>query len=248
MKERLTNQIFVNEDDYQDKYRFDICRSIEELNKLPLEFYVSGGVICQFFFEDHSRYVKDIDIVTKRNLKEVESSFRKHLNVVTFIISPISDVYFVEAFTCLIEIDGKITQIDGMRVDFFDEIKPEIYKVNELVFKGVPIEYLLATKILAVTSKVERPFKHLVDAYSASLIDPSLIDKQEIKKYMVIYNNNENKLRKTLNRPNNNLNFFIDKDKTFSGSIILTTLQARYNISKETMIEEVNKWLSTFKN
>ena len=65
---------------------------------------------------------------------------------------------------------------------------------------------------------------------------------------MVIYNNNENKLRKTLNRPNNNLNFFIDKDKTFSGSIILTTLQARYNISKETMIEEVNKWLSTFKN
>ena len=45
MEERLTNQILVNKDDYQDEFKFDICRSIEELNKLPFEFYVSVGVI-----------------------------------------------------------------------------------------------------------------------------------------------------------------------------------------------------------
>lgn len=246
MKERLTNQIFVDKNNYLDEYRFDICRTIEELNKLPFDFYVSGGVICQFFFKEHRRYVNDIDIVTKCDLKEVESIFRKHLNVVEFIISPISEPYFVETFMTLIEIDGKISQIDGMKVNFFDEIKPEIYKVNDISFKGVPIEYLVATKILAVTSEVERPFKHLVDTYTISLIETPPINKQQIKKYLVIINDNENKARKMLNKPTHCLSYSIKENKTFGGSEILTTLQAGYNVSKETMIEEVNKWLSSF--
>ena len=246
MKERLTNQIFVNKDDYQDKYRFDVCRSIEELNKLPFEFYVSGGVICQFFLKEHSRYTKDIDIVTKCDLKEVESAFRKRFNVVQFFYTPISNTHFEETFMCLIEIDGKITQIDGMRVEFFDEIKSEMYKVNDISFKGVSLEYLTATKILAVTCKTERPFKHLVDTYTISMIDPTLIDKQEIKKYMIVFNDCENKVRKMFNEQEYVLNFYIEDNKSFSGPEILTTLQARHNVSKETMIEEVNKWLSTF--
>ena len=225
MEERLTNQILVNKNDYQDEFKFDICRSIEELNKLPFEFYVSGGVICKYLLKEHSRYVRDIDIVTKLDLKEVESIFRQHLNVVEFISSPICELFLEETFICLIKVDGKIVQIDGMRVDFFDEINPEIYKVNDNSFKGVPFEYLVATKILAVTSNVERPFKHLVDTYSASLINPSLVDKQEIA-----------------------LSFSIEEEKSFSGSKTLNTLQAGYNVSKETMVEEVNKWLSTLKN
>ena len=63
---------------------------------------------------------------------------------------------------------------------------------------------------------------------------------------MVIYNDNENKIRKSLYKPLNALKLYIEKDKTFSGSEILMTLQAGYNVSKETMIEEVNKWLLTF--
>ena len=246
MKERLTYQIFVSEDDYQNKFKFDICRVIKELNKLPFDFYISGGVIYQFFFKEHARYVKDIDIVTKWDLKEVESIFRQHFNVIEFIISPLSPLLFVESFIVLIEIDGKIIQIDGMKVNFFDEIKPEIYKINDVSFKGVPIEYLVATKILAVTSKVERPFRHLVDVYTASMNEDSLIDKEQIKKYMIIFNDNENKVRKMLKKPKHNLSFSITEDKTFSGPEILPTLQARYNVSKETMIEEVNKWLLTF--
>ena len=246
MKERLTNQIFVDKDNYQDEYRFDICRTIEELNKLPFDFYVSGGVICQFFLKEHSRYVSDIDVIFKCDLKEVESIFRKYFNVVEFIISPISEPYFVETFMALIEIDGKISQIDGTKANFFDEIEPEIYKVNDLSFKGVPIEYLAAIKILAITSEVKRPYKHLVDIYTISSIEDSLINKEQIKKYMVIFNDNENKVRKMLNEPKHCLNFSIKEDKTFSGSEILATLQAGYNVSKETMIEEVNKWLSSF--
>ena len=248
MKERLTNQLFVDKDNYQDEYRFDICRTIEELNKLPFGFYVSGGVICQFYFKDHRRYVNDIDIVTKCELKEVESIFRKYLDVVEFVISPISisSPYFIETFIALININGNISQIDGMKVNFFDEIEPEIYKINDISFKGVPIEYLIATKILAVTSEVERPFKHLVDTYTISSIEDSLISKQQIKKYLNIINDNENKVREMLKMPMNCLSYYIKENKTFSGPEILTTLQAGYNVSKETMIEEVNKWLSTF--
>ena len=246
MKERLTNQIFVSEDNYQNQFKFDICRVIKELNALPFDFYISGGVICKYFLKERSRYVRDIDIVTKRDLKEVESIFRQHLNVVEFISSPITELFLEETFICLIEVDGKIVQIDGMRVDFFDEIKPEIYKVNDNSFKGVPFEYLVATKILAVTSKIERPFKHLVDTYSASLIDPSLIDKQEIKRYLEIYNIFENEGRNILKKPEVTIKFSIDEKKKFNGSKILTTLQTGYNVSKETMIEEVNKWLQTF--
>jgi len=244
-KEKLTNKILVNKDDYQDEFKFDICRSIEELNKLPFEYYVSGGVICKYLLKEHSRYVRDIDIVTKRDLKEVESIFRQHLNVIEFISSPITELFLEETFICLIKIDGKIVQIDGMRVDFFDEIKPEIYKVNNNSFKGVPFEYLVATKILAVTSNVERPFKHLVDTYSASLISPSLVDKQEIKKYLLIISDSENKAREVLKKQEIALSFSIKKEKSFSGSKTLNTLQAGHNVSKETMIEEVNKWLLT---
>ena len=247
MEGRLTNQILVNNDDYQDEFKFDICRSIEELNKLPFDFYVSGGVICKYLLKEHSRYVRDIDIVTKRDLKEVESIFRQHLNVVEFISSSITELFLEETFICLIKVDGKIVQIDGMKVDFFDEIKPEIYKVNDNSFKGVPFEYLVATKILAVTSNVERPFKHLVDTYSASLISPSLVDKQEIKKYMLIINDSENKARKMLKKQEIALNFSIEKEKNFSGSKTLNTLQAGYNVSRETMVEKVNKWLLTFR-
>ncbi len=111
-------------------------------------------------------------------MKEVESIFRKYLNVVEFIISPISESFFEETFITLIEIDGKISQIDGMKVNYFDEIKPEIYKVNDLSFKGVHIEYLAATKILAVTSELKMPYKHLVDTYTISSIETSLINKR----------------------------------------------------------------------
>ena len=246
MKDRLNNQIFVDKNVYQDEYRFDVCRTIEELNKLPFDFYVSGGVICRFFSKDHFRYVDDIDIVTKCDLTEVESIFRKHFNVVEFIISPISEPCFVETFMALIEIDGKISQIDGMKVTIFDEIKPETYKLNDISFKGVPIEYLAATKILAVTSEFKRPFKHLVDTYTISSLADSLINKQQVKKYLIIISDNENKVRKTLNKPKHCLNYSIKEDKTFSGPEILTTLQAGYNLSKEAMIEEVNKWLLSF--
>ena len=246
MKERLTNQIFVKEGEYQNEFKFDICRIIEELNKLPIDFYVSGGVICKYLLKEHSRYVRDIDIVTKRDLKDVESIFRQYLNVVEFIVNPITELFLEETFICLIKVDGKIVQIDGMRVDFFDEIKPEIYKVNDNSFKGVPFEYLVATKILAITSNTERPFKHLVDTYSASLIVHSLVDKQEIKKYMLIINDSENKARKMLKKQEIALSFSIEKEKSFSGSKTLSTLQAGYNVSKETMVEEVNKWLLSF--
>ncbi len=94
-------------------------------------------------------------------------------------------------------------------VYFFDEIKPEIYKVNDISFKGVPIEYLAATKILAVTSEVERPFKHLADTYTISSIETLLINKQQIKKYLDIINDNENKVRKTLNTPTHCLSYSI---------------------------------------
>ena len=246
MKEKYTNQIFVNKEDYQNEFKFDICWVIEELNKLPFDFYISGGVIYKFFFKEHARFVKDIDIVTKCDLKEVESAFRKHFNVVKFQSAPISYLYFLETFMCLIDVNGKIVQIDGIRLDFFNEIKHFIYKINDLSFKGVSIEYLISTKIDAVTNETENPFKHLVDTYTASLADSSFIDKKEIKRYLVILNTQNNKVRKEFKKSEIPIKFNIEHNKIFTGPEFLPTLQAGYNVSKETMIEEVNKWLLTF--
>lgn len=246
MKETSNTQLFISEDNCQNQFKYDVCRIIEELNKLPFDFYISGGVIGKFFLKDHSRYIRDIDIVTNFDLKEVEMIFRQHLDVDEFIISPFSKVLYAETFICLIKLDGKIIQIDGKKASNFDEIKPEMYKLNDISFKGVPFEYLIATKIHAMISENERPFKHLVDIYSVSKFDQSLIDKQEVKRYLGIYNDYENRDRKLLNKPATKLHLSIDENKRFNGPEILTTLQAGYNVSKETMIEEVNKWLKTF--
>ena len=246
MKETSNTQIFISEDNCQNQFKYDVCRIIEELNKLPFDFYISGGVIGKFFLKEHSRYIRDIDIVTNCDLKEVEMIFRQHLNVDEFIISPFSKVLYAETFICLIKLDGKIIQIDGKKAGNYDEIKPEMYKLNDILFKGVPFEYLIATKIHAMISENERPFKHLVDIYSVSKFDQSLIDKQEVKRYLEIYNDYENRDRKLLNKPAAKLHLSIDENKRFNGPEILTTLQAGYNVSKETMIEEVNKWLKTF--
>ena len=246
MKETSNTQIFISEDNCQNQFKYDVCRIIEDLNKLPFDFYISGGVIGKFFLKEHSRYIRDIDIVTNCDLKEVEMIFRQHLDVDEFIISPFSKVLYAETFICLIKLDGKIIQIDGKKAGNFDEIKPEMYKLNDLSFKGVPFEYLIATKIHAMISENERPFKHLVDIYSVSKLDQSWIDKQEVKRYLEIYNDYENRDRKLLNKPAAKSYLSIDENKRFNGPEILTTLQAGYNVSKETMIEEVNKWLKTF--
>lgn len=246
MKETSNTQIFISEDNCQNQFKYDVCRIIEELNKLPFDFYISGGVIGKFFLKEHSRYIRDIDIVTNCDLKEVEMIFRQHLDVDEFIISPFSKVLYAETFICLIKLDGKIIQIDGKKAGNFDEIKPEMYKLNDISFKGVPFEYLIATKIHAMISDNERPFKHLVDIYSVSKFDQSLIDKQEVKRYLEIYNDYENRDRKLLNKSAAKSHLSIDENKRFNGPEILTTLQAGYNVSKETMIEEVNKWLKTF--
>ena len=71
MKEKIANQIFVDNSQY--RFDYDICRTIKELNKLPFDFYISGGVIGKFFLKEHARYTKDIDIVTGYDLKEVET-------------------------------------------------------------------------------------------------------------------------------------------------------------------------------
>ena len=59
-------------------------------------------------------------------------------------------------------------------------------------------------------------------------------------------NDSENKAREMLKKQEIVLSFSIKTEKSFSGSKTLNTLQAGYNVSKETMVEEVNKWLSTF--
>lgn len=52
MKETSNTQIFISEDNCQNQFKYDVCRIIEELNKLPFDFYISGGVIGKFFLKN----------------------------------------------------------------------------------------------------------------------------------------------------------------------------------------------------
>lgn len=50
---------------------------LEKLNNVNLDFYVVGGLLCQWYLKEHSRYTKDVDMVFYSNPKEVEESLKK---------------------------------------------------------------------------------------------------------------------------------------------------------------------------
>lgn len=219
--------------------------ALARLVTVDFDFLVIGGLICQYYLKDHARYTKDIDIVYDEDREVVEEKLRKVFNVIDFDYKEARVTFFEATFTALVEINGEIASIEGTRMSFFKEIKPESFSYEGISYEGVSPNFMIADKIVSILNELERPYKHLLDIYSFSRIDQTELNKDEIRKYIDLVNNEENENRIKRGIKEYILPKQIPENKVFTGKIITTTLQAKYNITKEVVIEEVNKWLKT---
>ena len=237
---------------------------IDLMQETKIPFYVKGGIISYYHLEYHARETFDIDIIIREN----SDSFYKKLGEVlssckmdfSFFISkyekiPANNRFYYDEFYMKIQIkyldiiDETIT-IDGICSPFFDDIDGTIYKGpkifrEEFGFLGVPLEYVMAEKIIAVTNELKRPYKHLVDVYS--MIQKN-IDVLLLKKYLFIINNSDNEKRKQFNKEEKTNKYHISDDKEFDGSFILAELNAGYNESFEEMKDKINQWFNKYLN
>ena len=220
-----------------------IKEGLSKLVDLDLDFYVAGGFLCQAYLKDHARYTKDIDIIYNESKETVEEKLKQLFGSIDFYYDDERDYFYEPSFTCFANINGEKAQIEGKRIEFFNKVKSVQYEYEGIKFKGVSIEYVLAEKLVSILNELSRPYKHLVDIYSFTQIDQSLLNKEEIMRYMNLINDQENKFRKKAGLKEYKLPHQIPSNKVFSGPVITTTLQSKYNISKEAMIKEVNKWI-----
>ena len=226
-----------------DKVDKSIKDTLDELEKTNLNFKVVGSLLSKPYLKEHVRFTKDIDIIFNDDFNVIEAQLRHIYQNVDFFYEEANKSFYEPSFTCLIRNKGVVTQLEGKRIGFYNEVNTDSYIYEGIEFKGANIEYVIAEKVVSLLNELDRPYKHLVDIYSFSLIDQSLIDKKEINRYIHLINEQENIYRKKIGLEEYKLPNQIPKNKEFTGSIILTTLQAKHNIDKKSMLKEVNKWL-----
>ena len=228
-----------------DKVDPSIKNALEKLVKLDLDFYVCGGLLCQPYLNDHARYTKDIDIIFNDDPKVVEQKLKEVFGQILFDYEDARENFYEPSFTSFVIINNQRSQIEGKRVRYFENIKTVTYSLDGITFKGTSIEYPIAEKLMSLLCELSRPYKHLVDIYSFSQIDQSLIDKKEVIRYMNLINEQENIFRKNIGLKEYILPKEIPQNKAFIGDIIMPTLQSKYNVSKNEMINAVNTYLKS---
>ena len=226
-----------------------------------IPFYVKGGIIQHFYLKEECRPTYDLDIIIPSDsdilIKELEERLNALHDTLSFVVkkyrkNPPHEGYFYETFNAEITIKNGEEDFSKMSIDgiinpsIFNSISPLEYEIPEIIapnltFKGVPIEYVLAEKITAITNELARPYKHLVDVYSLIKLD---INIPLLKKYLQMILNNDNEVRSKLNNESTHYVYQIKEDKEFVGSYLFTALQAGYVVSLKEMIDTVNKWLT----
>ena len=218
---------------------------LKKLVSVDLDFNVVGGLLCQYYLKDHARYTKDVDIVFYSEPKVVEEKLKNAFGEIYFSYDEETENFYEPSFTCFSKVNGLNGQIEGKRISFFSDIRVEQYFYEGVMFWGACIEYVIAEKLVSLLNELTRPYKHLVDIYSFTKIDQSHLNKEEIKKYVLLINEQENKYRKSANLKEYILPKRIPENKEFKPPFAVPTFQSKYNVCKEEMIECVNEWLKT---
>lgn len=232
---------------------------INGLIKNDINFYVKGGIILQYYLKEHARTTNDLDIIIPidsdifiNQVKEALNNYKSDIRfeVSNYIKKPAHKNYFYNTFNARINVYHDKELIDsfifeGIYGDIYDKISPISYKGPDFIndnfhYYGVPVEYIFAEKILAITSELDRPYKHLVDAYSLSQINT---DIDLLKKYLDIILFEENKTRRKLGYNTNEYQYEIKKNKVFIGSYFLHIIQSGYKIDEDDLIKYLNNWM-----
>lgn len=233
---------------------------INILKNAGLEFYVKGGVIQHYYLKDKARATNDLDVIIRDSsdvfYQKLIHALSKINNGLSFKVVHYSkysadskyyyDIFNIELMVFYQDKEWMDLTIDGISNPFiYDSIQPISYQIPEIIapnasFQGVPVEYVLAEKIIAITNELIRPYKHLVDVYS---IIHTQIDISLLKKYLNKIIESDNSVRKRLNIEIKPYTFFIKEDKSFASSYIFSTLQAGYTLTFDEMKNEVNTWM-----
>ncbi len=232
---------------------------IRILQKTNVDFFVKGGFVMQYYLGSFARPTVDVDIIINSDpdvlAKKLENELSAYNESISFKIgfyakSKASAGYYYDGFTFDIDVfhfEQKLTQIrlDGIYGPMLDRISPVIYEGPEIVqenfvFKGVPKEYVMAEKIMAITNELPRPFKHAVDVYSLIHTD---VDVLLLKHYLDIILSQDNEVRKRLGKRTGPYVYEIKEDKKLLGPFFWAIIQAGYNVPAEEMIKEINLWM-----
>lgn len=231
------------------------------LAKANIPFYVKGGILMQYRLGDHSRPTNDIDVLVPlgagafhEKAKDALENYQGELSfqVSRFRKSPASKQYLYDSFCMFVYawangVSLGRVMLEGACSDIFHHVDPVRYQGPDFIeegfsFLGVPIEYVFAEKVLAVTSELPRPYKHLVDAYSLSKID---IDVDRLKKYLKLILEEENVEREKLGMSTEEYRYLIKPDKAFTRNYVFAVLQAGYRLDEKQMIGELNAYFSS---
>ena len=84
---------------------------LEKLVNINLDFYVVGGLLCQYYLKDHARYTKDIDIIFNDEQQVVERELKKAFGDIHLFYSDDVDNFYGGTFTCFTRVNGLLGQI-----------------------------------------------------------------------------------------------------------------------------------------
>ena len=227
-----------------DKIARTIKESLVPLKTANISFCVVGSLLCHHYLNDHTRYTKDIDIIFDDEFENIKNELIKVFGKIDFSQEDENEFFYEPSFTAFTKINGERAQIEGKRIKFFNEVETDTYEIDGVAFKGAKIEYVIAEKLVSLLCELSRPYKHLVDIYSFTKIDQAFINHKEISRYINLINKQENAYRKRIGLKEYDLAWKISKNKSFIGPVIIPTLQSKYNVNKEEMIDEINRWLS----
>lgn len=234
---------------------------IDILKTNKIDFYVKGGLILQYYLKDHARPANDIDLLIPPDVDEYyqkakqafeNNNYGLDIKIIRFNKREADENYYFPTFNMTVSISMEGEEIDtisleGMNSDLFQKVSPKEYQGPSIIrddfsFLGVSLEYIFAEKLLAVTSELERPYKHLIDAYSISQLE---VDINEVKKYLTIILDYENITRAKLGIPINEYKYKIRADKKFNHNYYFPMIQAGFAVNLEEIIQKLNQYMAT---
>ena len=135
--------------------------------------------------------------------------------------------------------------VDGVYLDDYESMHKVVYKGPEIIdkdfcFYGVDIEYVAREIILAISSELPRPIKHLVDVYSLSKID---LDIKKLQRYLEDGFAQENRMRELFGKPLLTKDYAVKDEKKFLGNYVYEMISSGYPLRFKEMKESVNAWL-----
>lgn len=195
--------------------------------------------LLQYFLKEKARPTEDLDIIIPGDIDLFRDTLEKALSdikgplsfkITNFKKNYADTKYYYDTFNIQIDVfykDEKYSQVvvDAISSPIFNEIDPVQYQGPEItttnyLFNGVPIEYVMAEKVIAVTNELKRPFKHLVVLFSLIQLD---INVGLLRKFVTLINDNDNQVRNKLNIATSNV----------------------YQIDFNEMKEAINNWFKT---